>query len=112
MSHWYTPVDEDHIRRERNRAQTLRRSPWWKAQLQKGICHYCKQHFSVDELTMDHIVPVARGGKSDKGNVVPACFNCNQSKAATTPAEQILETLNLPDIDEDMDLWETFNSLK
>ena len=49
--------------------------------------------FPPDKLTMDHIIPVARGGTSTKGNVVPACFACNQSKAATTPAEQILDQL-------------------
>lgn len=109
MSTWYTPVDESYIRRERSRAQVLRRSPWWKGQLQKGICYYCKGHFSAEELTMDHIIPVARGGTSDKGNVVPACFNCNQSKAAKTPAEQILDELDLPDPEELID-WQMFNS--
>ena len=84
---WYTPADDAHIRRERERARALRASPWWKAQLAKGECHYCHK------LTMDHIIPVARGGTSTKGNVVPACFACNQSKAATTPAEQILDQL-------------------
>ena len=29
------------------------------------------------ELTMDHIVPLARKGKSTKGNVVPSCRLCN-----------------------------------
>lgn len=91
---WYTPVDEAHIRRERERARVLRKSPWWQAQLAQGQCHYCKGHFDADALTMDHLIPVARGGTSDKSNVVPACFACNQSKAAQTPAEQILDTLS------------------
>lgn len=90
---WYTPADDAHIRRERERARALRASPWWKAQLAKGECHYCHKHFPPDKLTMDHIIPVARGGTSTKGNVVPACFACNQSKAASTPAEQILDQL-------------------
>lgn len=29
---------------------------------------------------MDHIVPIVRGGKSTKGNVVPACKECNAKK--------------------------------
>ncbi|NLF19651.1 MAG: HNH endonuclease, partial [Lentisphaerae bacterium] len=44
-------------------------------------------------LTMDHVVPVARGGRSVKGNVVPACRACNRGKSFLTPAEQILATL-------------------
>ena len=31
-------------------------------------------------MTMDHIVPIIRGGKSTKGNVVPACKECNTKK--------------------------------
>lgn len=42
---------------------------------------------------MDHIVPVARGGKSAKGNVVPSCRACNQKKKLTTPAESVLDAL-------------------
>ena len=42
---------------------------------------------------MDHVVPVARGGTSAKGNVVPACDACNKSKRFLTPAEQILAQL-------------------
>lgn len=97
MSGWYQPADERHIRRERARARALRASPWWKAQLAKGECHYCHGHFAPDQLTMDHIIPVARGGTSDKSNVVPACFPCNQAKSAKTPAERILDQLGLND---------------
>ena len=92
---WYQPVDEQHIRRERAKARALRASPWWKAQLAQGRCHHCGQAFPPEALTMDHLIPVARGGTSSKGNVVPACFSCNQAKAAQTPAEQILESLGL-----------------
>ena len=96
---WYQPVDESHIRRERTRARQLRSSPWWKSQLAKGICHHCGKTFPPNELTMDHLIPVARGGTSTKGNVVPACFACNQAKAAQTPAEQVLESLGFSDDD-------------
>lgn len=95
MSDWYTPADSAFMRRERERARQLRASAWWKAQLAKGECHYCHGHFPPDALTMDHLIPVARGGTSTKGNVVPACFACNQAKAARTPAEQILDDLGL-----------------
>lgn len=97
---WYQPADDRHIRRERDRARQLRASAWWKETLAKGICHYCGKTFPPDDLTMDHIIPVARGGTSTKGNVVPACFACNQSKAAQTPAEQILAFLGFSDDDE------------
>ena len=44
-------------------------------------------------MTMDHIVPVARGGKSNKGNVVVCCFNCNQDKGLNTPVDMILDKI-------------------
>ncbi len=99
MSTWYQPASDAHIRKERERGRQLRQSSWWQEQLRRGECHYCHQKFAPDELTMDHIIPVARGGTSTRGNVVPACFACNQSKAAQTPAEQILESLGFDDDD-------------
>ncbi len=82
--------DEAHVARERTKARELRESPWWKEQLAQGFCHYCGGKFPAQELTMDHVVPVARGGRSSKGNVVPCCKACNKSKKCLTPAEQIL----------------------
>jgi 5-methylcytosine-specific restriction protein A len=36
---------------------------------------------------MDHIVPLIRGGKSTKGNLVPACKDCNNKKKYLLPIE-------------------------
>lgn len=94
MADWYDlPGDKAHIARERKKAQELKRSQWWKNILAKGLCHYCGKKFRADELTLDHVVPVARGGTSTKGNVVPACRACNQSKKLTTPVEETLKRL-------------------
>ena len=73
-------VSEEEIRRERQKARELRASQWWKRRRSSGLCHYCGNKFSPRSLTMDHIVPIARGGKSTKGNVVPACRECNTKK--------------------------------
>ena len=85
--------DDAHVARERARA--LRKSDWWRAQLARGICHYCGKKFPPEELTMDHIVPVVRGGKSVRGNVVPCCKTCNNEKKYLTPAEIIMKKLGL-----------------
>lgn len=95
-SDWYDlQPDPQHVSRERQRARELRASEWWKAQLRAGKCHYCGESFPPEELTMDHIIPVARGGRSIRSNVVPACHACNASKKYLTPAEQILKDLGL-----------------
>ncbi len=85
--------DEQHVSREREKARALRKSVWWQQQLQAGICHYCGRRVGADSLTLDHVVPVARGGTTTKGNVVPACAACNKTKKYLTPAEQILAEL-------------------
>lgn len=90
---WYETSNKAHIAKERKKAQELKRSQWWKNILAKGLCHYCGNQFPATELTMDHTVPVARGGTSTKGNVVPACKKCNQEKKLTTPVEEALKKL-------------------
>jgi 5-methylcytosine-specific restriction endonuclease McrA len=86
--------DPAHVKRERAKARELRNSDWWKRQLETGRCHYCGKKFEPSELTMDHILPVARGGKSTRGNCVPCCKTCNSEKKHLTPAEQIMRELD------------------
>ena len=88
---YYEPVSEEQKKKEREKAQKLRRSIWWRNKLAQGICYYCEQKFSADQLTMDHKVPIARGGLSKKGNLVVACKACNTKKGALTPAEKLLQ---------------------
>jgi len=85
--------DPAHVKREREKARALRATDWWRGLLQRGVCHYCGQHVGAENLTMDHVVPVARGGRSTRGNCVPCCKDCNNKKKAYTPAEQILDSL-------------------
>ena len=82
----FHPEEED-LRRERAKARELRASQWWKRKLAKGNCHYCGRAFAPRELTMDHIIPVSRGGRTTKGNVVPCCKECNNAKKQLLPME-------------------------
>lgn len=86
-------ADPVHAKRERAKARELRNTDWWRAKLQQGVCHYCGKKVGAANLTMDHVIPVARGGKSTRGNCVPCCKDCNNSKKYYTPAEQILSSL-------------------
>ncbi|MGA1846598.1 HNH endonuclease [Deferribacter abyssi] len=80
-------VDEKFVKKEKEKARQLRKKQWWKNKIAKGICHYCGKKVDPKELTMDHIVPIIRGGKSTKGNVVPACKECNNKKKYMLPIE-------------------------
>jgi 5-methylcytosine-specific restriction enzyme A len=84
-------VDPVRIKREREKAQKLRKTQWWLNLLNQGICHYCQLKFPRTQLTMDHIIPLARGGASTRGNIVPACKDCNQKKKLDTPVDQLLK---------------------
>ena len=79
------PVTEDEIRHERRKARELRDSQWWKTRTSQGLCAHCGGRFPARELTMDHLVPIIRGGKSIKGNVVPSCKPCNTARKHSLP---------------------------
>uniref|UniRef100_A0A6H1Z9B6 Putative homing endonuclease n=1 Tax=viral metagenome TaxID=1070528 RepID=A0A6H1Z9B6_9ZZZZ len=50
-----------------------------------GLCAYCGEE--MEKVSMDHVVPLARGGRHEPENVVPACLSCNQHKNYRTPEE-------------------------
>ncbi len=43
-------------------------------------CQYCGKRFSPENLTLDHVIPISRGGKDTWTNVVSACKKCNHQK--------------------------------
>ena len=50
-------------------------------------CQYCGEVQSARELTLDHVLPRSRGGRTTWDNVVTACRDCNGHKANRTPTE-------------------------
>jgi 5-methylcytosine-specific restriction endonuclease McrA len=48
-------------------------------QLLQSPCFYCKSDKSG---TIDHVVPLSKGGRHSIGNLLPACMDCNQRKSA------------------------------
>ncbi|MBF0203770.1 MAG: HNH endonuclease [Desulfamplus sp.] len=84
---FYFSQDEDIQKQERHKARELRNSQWWKRKRSQGVCHYCQRIYPPKELTMDHIVPISRGGRSVKNNVVPCCKTCNTKKLQMLPIE-------------------------
>ncbi len=84
---WFTPSSEAHVKKEKEKARALRKTPWWDQQLSLQRCHYCENSFKKRELTMDHKVPIIRGGRSSKSNLVVSCKNCNSVKSHKTDVE-------------------------
>jgi 5-methylcytosine-specific restriction endonuclease McrA len=53
---------------------------------QKGLCAYCFNKMTLklgepNTASIDHVIPRAVGGLSDKFNEVAACVTCNNQKA-------------------------------
>lgn len=96
MEPFISYVTEEEIKKEKLQAQRLKKTQWWKRKCADGICYFCGVKFQPKELTMEHVVPIIRGGKSSKANVVPACKECNNKKKYLLPIEweEYLERLN------------------
>jgi 5-methylcytosine-specific restriction protein A len=80
-------VGDVDLRREKARARELRGSGWWKRRIAEGVCHYCRVQVGPRGLTADHLVPLIRGGRSVRGNLVPCCKECNNRKRSLLPWE-------------------------
>ncbi len=50
-------------------------------------CVYCADRLALDDATLDHVYPLARGGTHAFGNVVTACARCNRLKGDMLPHE-------------------------
>ena len=84
----FTPqVDDADLRREKARARELRQSAWWTRRIAAGVCHYCQRAVGARALTLDHVVPLIRGGRSVRGNMVASCKDCNSKKQSLLPWE-------------------------
>lgn len=90
----YYPNHKDVVRAkvDRRRARIAQAEGQWTAQEFRELCEtvdwycaYCLNRF--DELSPDHIIPLARGGSNDISNIIPACLSCNLSKHTKTPLE-------------------------
>ncbi|NTU59900.1 MAG: HNH endonuclease [Deltaproteobacteria bacterium] len=92
----FAPAGDEHVRREKAKAREVRQSQWWKRRRSSGLCHYCGRHFPPRDLTMDHVVPLVRGGRTVKSNLVPCCAECNAKKRYLLPLEwnEYLERLD------------------
>jgi 5-methylcytosine-specific restriction endonuclease McrA len=87
MEPFISHTTEEEIKKEKIKARQLRQSPWWKRKCAAGVCYFCGAKIHPKELTMEHLIPLIRGGKSIKGNVVPACKGCNSKKKYFLPVE-------------------------
>jgi len=82
----YVRVPRDAHRRKITRKAVLARDSW--------TCQYCG--LSKPGLTVDHVIPRSRGGKSDWENIVASCAPCNRRKGNRLPREIEMHPRTLP----------------
>ena len=82
---WEMPMSDS--AHEKDKARELRHTSWWRQKTASGVCYYCGKKVRPAELTMDHIIPLSRGGKSERSNIVAACKECNNRKKYLLPSE-------------------------
>jgi 5-methylcytosine-specific restriction endonuclease McrA len=76
LTHWIRPAPH---RIKFSRQNVLARDRW--------RCQYCGDRKATHELTFDHVVPRAQGGRTAWENIVMACVDCNTRKADRTPEQ-------------------------
>lgn len=59
-------------------------------------CQYCGKQPGPEELTIDHVLPKSKGGKSTWENCALACVACNKVKADRTPEQAAMKLRKLP----------------
>ena len=59
-------------------------------------CQYCGAGFPTGELTFDHVIPVAQGGRKDWENIVTCCITCNRRKGGRTPDQAGMRLIRPP----------------
>ncbi|CAM6003920.1 unnamed protein product [Sphagnum balticum] len=60
-------------------------------------CQYCKEKKQVKDLTFDHVLPRAQGGKTSWTNIVTACRPCNSYKEDRTPEQAGMKLMRKPE---------------
>lgn len=52
-----------------------------------GTCQICGRQLQFEEMTIDHIIPLASGGTNQISNFQCSCYSCNQFKSNFIPRE-------------------------
>lgn len=62
----------------------------------RNTCQYCGTTLATPALTLDHIIPRSRGGKSSWDNLVTSCHPCNHRKGDRLLGEVAMQLLRDP----------------
>ncbi|MBA0751935.1 hypothetical protein Gogos_000822, partial [Gossypium gossypioides] len=86
------------VKRRRIRSNLSRKNVLFRDNF---TCQYCSAR---DNLTIDHVLPVARGGEWKWENLVTACAKCNSKKGQKTLKEANMKLIKVPKAPKDYDI--------
>lgn len=79
---WPSVIARNEMAQVKEKVKLRRESLYYR---DHGICVYCEEQITINDLTFDHVYPRALGGKHSWDNVVSACSNCNIRKGHSLP---------------------------
>lgn len=74
-------------------------------------CQYCSKILNIKNITLDHVIPRAAGGKTNFLNCVTSCYTCNNDKGGRTPEEASMKLLRKPFVPTNHHLFEINQSI-
>jgi len=80
---------------------TARTMVWSRRNLMRRdryLCQYCAKSLQSKDLTIDHVFPRRRGGKTEWKNTVMSCYGCNSKKRDRTPKEANMRLIDRPEM--------------
>lgn len=60
------------------------------------LCQYCSKPLKGQDMTLDHVIPESKGGKSTWENLIACCSLCNRKKGNKTLEEWGIPLLKTP----------------
>ena len=84
----------------KQRTNNINKKVWSKRVKNKGfstaLCHWCKCEIQRKDATVDHIIPISKGGSDGDDNLVLACFFCNSIRGSSMPERDGFLVLRKP----------------
>lgn len=71
----------------RKRGGAFKITEEWTQQIAFSNCRYCRIKLEANNASLDHQLPISRGGKDESGNLILICMKCNRSKGSMTHEE-------------------------
>jgi 5-methylcytosine-specific restriction endonuclease McrA len=66
--------------------------------LEMPWCHWCMDSVSYMNMTLDHVIPLSRGGTNARHNLVVACQECNNRKGSWMPDDWLSERMDADEV--------------